>query len=197
MRKVCCFNSNKMNIVKQTLGNKNYAHYSTALLLKTYTEGSNRLRHCLEGLTEVDLKAKPIPEKWSIAEIIIHLADGEMIGSCRIRQAYTNHAGPFPYYDQAVWADSMRYQNQSVEFINLNLEMFDILRKTTANLLTGFNEADWAKTGLHPERGEMTIRGLLELYADHSERHIEQILKRRNLLGKPLEMELILKDRLY
>jgi uncharacterized damage-inducible protein DinB len=186
-----------MNMTKQTLGNEKYAHYSTLLLVEVYTNGPNRLRNCIKDLTASELKAKPIPEKWSIAEIIIHLADAEIIGSCRFRQAYTSHPGPFPYYDQAIWAENMRYQAQSIEFINLNLEMFDLLRKTTANLFAGFSEADWAKTGLHPERGEMTVRGLLELYADHSERHIEQILERRTLLGKRSPIELILKDRLY
>ncbi|HEY4875485.1 MAG TPA: DinB family protein [Puia sp.] len=184
-------------MAKQALGSEKYAHYSTELLLKAYIDGPKRVRKCIKDLTKGDLRAKPIPGKWSIAEIVIHLADGEIIGACRFRQAYTNHTGPFPFYNEAVWAEEMCYQEQSAAIIESNLRLFSLLRQTTANLFAGFEDSDWSKTGIHPERGEMTLRGLLELYADHSERHIEQILERRKLLGKQLPVKIILRDRLY
>jgi len=58
-------------------------------------------------------------------------------------------------------------------------------------------EAAWARTGRHAEWGEMTLRQLLELYADHGERHLSQILARREALGRPLAMDPLLPERLY
>lgn len=78
-----------------------------------------------------------------------------------------------------------------------HLSLFEFLRKTTGALLNKCTENDWTKNGVHPQRGKMNLRGLLELYADHSERHLGQILERRTLVGKPLQMKLILEDRLY
>jgi len=186
-----------MQDVKQEIKQEKYGHYSTPLLLQAYKEGPAKIRQCLEGLTLQDLKAHPIPGKWSIAEIVIHLADADIIGACRFRQAYTSHPGDFPYYNEAEWADRMNYQGQSLDTIMLNLDLFELLRKTTGNLLDGCSESDWQKTGIHPERGKMTMRGLLELYADHSERHVAQILERIKLLGKESDVQVVLKDRLY
>jgi hypothetical protein len=95
------------------------------------------------------------------------------------------------------WAKILRYQEQDMFHLMDHLSLFELLRKTTGALLSKCNENDWTKNGVHPQRGKMSLRGLLELYADHSERHIVQILERRTLLGKPLKMELILEDRLY
>ena len=184
-------------MVKTAIGSEKYAHYSTGTLLKAFKEGPQRIRQSIEGLTVEELKRKVIKDKWSIAEILIHLADADIIGSCRVRQAFTGHPGPFPYYKEAEWAVKLNYQQQTIEYINSNLDLFELLRKTTAVIFDNCSETDWTKTGLHPERGEMTMRVVLELYADHSERHLEHILERRNILGKPIQMEIILKDRLY
>jgi uncharacterized damage-inducible protein DinB len=182
---------------KTAIGSKKYAYYSTTDLLKAYKDGPQRIRQSIEGLSVEELKSKVINDKWSIAEILIHLADADIIGSCRIRQAFTEHPGPLPFYKEADWAVKLNYQDQPVEHLNSNLFLFELLRKTTAVIFDNCTETDWKKTGLHPERGEMTLRELLELYADHSERHIEQILERRKLLGKAIKLEVILKDRLY
>lgn len=186
-----------MSVIKTAIGSEKYAHYATPTLLKAYKEGPQKIRKSIEGLTAEELKNKIIPNKWSIAEIIIHLADAEIIGSCRIRQAFTEHPGPFPFYKEAEWAVKLNYQQQPIEYINTNIDLFELLRKTSVAIFECCTEDDWLKTGLHPERGEMTLREVLELYADHSERHLEHILERRNMLGKPIQMEIILKDRLY
>ena len=64
-------------------------------------------------------------------------------------------------------------------------------------IFTSAQGDDWAASAIHPDHGEITLRNLLELYADHSERHVEQILVCRRLLRSPLEMESLLPRRLY
>lgn len=59
------------------------------------------------------------------------------------------------------------------------------------------SRADWDKTVSHPEWGPLTLRQLLELYADHSERHIEQIVHMGELLGRAMEIPMMLTTRLY
>jgi hypothetical protein len=75
--------------------------------------------------------------------------------------------------------------------------MFELLRKSSAEVFNLTENSDWDKTGLHPQKGEISLRTILELYAEHVERHLEQILQRRNLIGKLLEMNLLLTERLY
>ncbi|MFW6201242.1 MAG: DinB family protein, partial [Gemmatimonadota bacterium] len=71
------------------------------------------------------------------------------------------------------------------------------LRATTLPLLTAASADDWTRTGVHPDYGSITLRNLLELYADHTERHVEQIAERRELLGSPIGIEPLLPERLY
>ncbi len=160
-------------------------------------EGPERIKNAIRGLSKEELFSLVIPGKWTIAEIIIHLADGETVGACRFRQALAGHPRELASYNEAEWAEKLNYGGQSLETIYMYLDLFTLLRKTSSILFHQCRNEDWLKSGLHPERGKMNLRSLLELYADHSERHLEQILERRKLLGNPLQMDLILKTRLY
>lgn len=174
-----------------------YSNYSTPQLLEAFYRGPERIRTLIEGLSEKEIKFNLIENKWTIAEIIVHLADAEIIGACRLRMMYCGHSEKLPVYDPTQWAKNMKYKDFNMDEINEAINLFHYLRIASYNLFKRFKPSDWLKQGNHPERGLMTIREWLELYSDHSERHIEQILHRRKLLNKELKMDLILKDRLY
>jgi hypothetical protein len=185
-----------MQTIKTSIAGK-YDHYPTTFLLEVFAKGPERVQSLVKGLSEQDLKAHSIDDKWSIQEIIIHLADAEIQGAFRIRQVYAKHPGPLSYYQQAIWADVLQYNQQPVQVLEDNLALFTLLRKTTLSVFQRFTAEDWNKTGVHPERGELTLRQFLELYADHSERHAAQIIERKKLLNKPVTLDLLLKERLY
>ncbi len=174
-----------------------YAKLKTPELLEAYAAGPQRLRRVLEGLTEADLRAHPRPGKWSIKEIALHILDSEIIGAGRIRQAYAQPGSTFPACNQDLWTKVFDHQNCDRGDFEKSLQLFDMLRAVTTRLFRKATEKEWRQTGRHTEWGELTLRQLLELYADHSERHIEQILLIRELLGKPLQFPLLLKTRLY
>lgn len=183
--------------MKSPIGNERYRQYSNARLLEAFALAHARLVDVTQNLTVEEWVARPLPGKWSILEIVMHLADAELIGACRFRLVLSDFKGSLPVYQQDVLASKLRYNEQSQATLRDSLILFGILRQTSLTLLNQCSEGDWNKTGIHPERGEMTLRGLLELYADHSERHIGQILVLRKLLGKSLTYELLLKERLY
>ena len=78
----------------------------------------------------------------------------------------------------------------------MHLKCLGFLRISNARLLKSVKEHKWNLKGFHPERGELSLRQLLEIYADHCERHIDQILARRRLFGKPSDLPVILNKRL-
>lgn len=175
-----------------------YATVEPELLLRAYAESPARIRRSLEGLAPGQLRANPRSAgKWSIAEIVVHLADSEIMGAARVRQTYTGSGPDFAFYDQNVWARDLAYGEADEGRLEGNLALFTALRETTLPLFRDTGSGDWAKTGLHAELGPLTLRQLLELYADHGERHLEQILEIRRLLGRPLECPLLLPKRLY
>ena len=77
------------------------------------------------------------------------------------------------------------------------LDLFGRLRSISSRLLRRAPPGSWRSAAVHPEWGELTLRQLLELYADHGERHLEQVLDRRQRLGRPLAMDRPLPVRLY
>lgn len=167
----------------------------TAALLDAYAEGPRRIREAVAGLTDEQLAAHPVPDKWSIQEIVLHLADAEIMGAARVRQAVAEPGATVAVYDQDRWAAGLRYAVRGPAGVDDALDLFALLRRATTPL---FREGGDSRTVVHPGwGGPITLRQLLELYADHGERHLAQILERRRLLGVPLAMELLIPERLY
>ncbi len=174
-----------------------YQNLDIKKLLRVYDTGPQRIKQILEGLSENELKMYPREGKWSIFQIIVHLADSEIMGAARIRQTFTQADRRFALYDQNVWAEVFDYQNMDMAAFYNAIKLFETLRLTTSAIFHKATESDWQKTGIHPEIGEVSLRNLLELYADHSERHISQIMECRQLLDKSINIPMLLETRLY
>jgi hypothetical protein len=155
------------------------------------------VRKSLVGLSERELTAFPIPGKWSIKEIAVHLVDSEIIGAGRIRRVLAQPATALDFYDQDLSTKALRHNEQSSEDLQNTLHAFEALRNISGALFRAAAADDWNKTGIHYNYGNISLHRLLELYADHSERHIDQILERRRLLGNIVAIEPILSVRLY
>ena len=55
-------------------------------LLDAYLAGPDQLRAAVDGLTKEDLVARPIPGKWSVLEVVCHLADTEVNIAHRLKR---------------------------------------------------------------------------------------------------------------
>lgn len=176
-----------------------YRALTTEVLVATYEAGPGRLHAVLEGLTDDDLHARPRPgNKWSILQIVVHLSDAELMGALRVRLAYGQSGSTLPVYDQDLWASALRYQETDRQTFERRVELFTLLRETTTPIFRQARDAEWTqRAAQHPEFGPVTLRNLLELYADHGERHIEQIVAIRELLGKGLDFPPLIEVRLY
>jgi uncharacterized damage-inducible protein DinB len=54
-------------------------------LLEEYRYGYQYLRNAIEGLSEEELRFKPEADKWSIHQILIHVADSELVSTQRTK----------------------------------------------------------------------------------------------------------------
>jgi len=174
-----------------------YDFYTTEQLLEAYREGPARLRAASAGLTMEQMRARPRPGKWSILEILLHVTDSELSGAMRVRYVMAQPGIRLPGYDQDLWTAQLRHNEADLALLDDTMALFRLLRRVTGRIFTFAQGDDWAASAIHPDYGEITLRNLLELYADHSERHVEQILVCRRLLRSPLEMESLLPRRLY
>jgi hypothetical protein len=174
-----------------------YESIPTSRLLAVYAAAPARQRRALEGLTERDLRARPRPGKWSVLEIAVHMADAELVGAGRLRFAIAQPGTDLIGYDQDLWADRLAYQSLDEIGLEAVLRLFELLRRTGTMLLERLTDDDWSNWAMHPHYGPVTVRHLLEIYADHGERHIAQILTLRAMLGVPVEMTPLLEERLF
>lgn len=141
-------------------------------LIARYREGFDQVARALKDFPEDQLTARPIPGKWTAAEIVHHLADSEMQSAIRLRKLL---AEPFPViqgYDQDVWAAKLHYQARPVR---PSLDAFKAARESTAQLFEHMSEDDWRHLGWHSESGSYHSERWLEIYAVHAHGHAEQI----------------------
>jgi hypothetical protein len=126
----------------------------------------------IRGLSPRQLAARPAPGKWSIREIICHLADTEAVMGCRARWiAFEEHPTLVPF-DQEKWAAG---REREQEPLAETLERFRLLRKTQLRLFRAAPKRAFARTGFHPERGSVTLQEQLETLAGHDLNHLGQI----------------------
>ena len=114
----------------------------------------------------------PAPGKWSARQIIAHVADAELVGAHRIRQVIAEDNPTLIAYSQDAWTRNLDYAHRKPK---QSLESFRRMRAENYELLKELPESAFERTGNHSENGPMTLRGLLEGYAQHAESHARQL----------------------
>ncbi|HKW89873.1 MAG TPA: DinB family protein [Candidatus Acidoferrales bacterium] len=115
---------------------------------------------------------RPSHDRWSIHEIILHLADSEAEGYIRCRQFIAEPGSAAQAYDAATWASSLGYFHQSTkEALGLILR----LRRMTHRILLYIPEQVWSHSVRHPKKGALSLDEWLQIQAKHIPHHIEQI----------------------
>jgi hypothetical protein len=140
--------------------------------LKIQAASAKKLGRLLKGVPAEKLRKRPAADKWSVAEIMAHLADSEIVTSFRLRQILGTPGTPIPAYDQDAWAKSCRYEKRDAR---KSLETFRVLREANLVLLKSLTSEQWQHHGMHSERGAETIERLVTLIAGHDLNHTQQI----------------------
>lgn len=129
-----------------------------------------KLAALVAGKSESELRRKPALGKWSMAEIIVHLAETEIAVGYRIRMVISVNGTPIQAFDQDAWA--VRYPGMPVEPA---LELFRVLRSANLALLRSLSPEQWEQFGMHAERGKETLRHISRLAAGHDINHLLQV----------------------
>ena len=131
----------------------------------------DRLRRAIEGLSDADLARPEREGKWSIVEVIAHLAQFEMIVGHRIRAIVAADTPPLIALDQNTWVREVYRGEPASELV----EQLAFLRRMNLAFLGRLRDEEWERAGIHPEYGHNTIRQLIERYERHQEKHLRQI----------------------
>jgi hypothetical protein len=136
----------------------------------------------VSGLAPAVLRYKPAPEKWSILEILGHLADIEIVYAYRLRQMLADEKPVIAPMDQDAWAKNLGYLDTPAPEL---VALYGLNRHHNLRLLRRLQLADLEKSAHHPElKQEVTVARLLEQLAGHGTNHLAQIEKLKKEAGK-------------
>lgn len=130
------------------------------------------LERFLETTPAPILTVPEAPGKWSIREVLAHLADSELVGGFRLRMVLAHDRPALHGYDQDLWANRLRYSNADIPD---SMERFTVLRRANLRLWENLSPADRGRVGLHNERGEESLGHMRKLYAGHDLLHLRQL----------------------
>lgn len=140
--------------------------------MRTQAATAAKLAKLMRGLSGRQASRRPAPESWSIAEILAHLAEVEMVVGWRLRQALTKSGGPVQAFDQDDWARVGRYQKRDPV---QSLALFRAARECNLTLLKGLSKEEWECYHMHEERGKETVARTVMMIAGHDVNHLSQI----------------------
>jgi len=140
-------------------------------LLERFRRGAEILAVATTGAAGPELDFKP-DGKWSVRQIVCHLADSEATGVMRLRQMIAEENPTLPAWDQEAWAAKLDYEKRK---ISQALETFRMLRFGNYELLKDQPAEVFERTGTHTKRGPLTLLQLLRMFAEHAENHVKQI----------------------
>ncbi|HZK81082.1 MAG TPA: tRNA pseudouridine(55) synthase TruB [Humisphaera sp.] len=146
-----------------------------------YEKGAARTKLAIAGLTREDLLAFAVPGKWSIQQVIIHLADAEQVLADRIKRVIAEDNPTLLVFDQDRWISNLQYDEQSADDAGALIEL---TRKQLSRVLKKLPDSAFDRTGTHSEVGPMTLRQVVEKATAHLDHHLKFVAEKREKLGK-------------
>ncbi|MBZ0293433.1 MAG: putative metal-dependent hydrolase [Anaerolineae bacterium] len=133
----------------------------------------------VKDLSDADLYTAYLPDEWTVAQNVHHLADSHMNSFIRIKLLLTEDKPTIKPYDQDAWAQTPDASKLPIES---SLTLLKGLHTRWVQLLESASDSDWARTVIHPELGEVSLDRFLDIYSDHGEAHLDQM--QRTLAAK-------------
>ena len=149
-------------------------------LIDMYRSGYAAVAEALLKITPEEMDAKPGPGRWSVRDIIHHLADSEVTAAVRLRLLLAEDRPTIHGYDQDEFARRLYYDRPH----EVSLELFQIVRQSTAEILDRLTPAEWVREGTHTEVGPYGVEAWLKTYSGHAHKHARQIRVARDAAVK-------------
>ncbi len=140
--------------------------------LKLIAASPARFARLLKTITPAAARKRPAAGKWSIAEIMAHLADVELVVGYRIRAVLGAPGTQIIGFDQDAWVTALHYDKRP---LRKSFEQYRTLRAANLDLRKTLTPDQWKHQGLHSERGPESVDTIVRLFAGHDVNHLTQI----------------------
>ncbi|QDT11205.1 DinB family protein [Planctomycetes bacterium K23_9] len=141
-------------------------------LIEQYASGSNLLADALRDGEGIDIDAHPVPQAWSIREVVCHLADAEIIYADRIKRVL---AEDNPTFFEADPNDFIPALHTAARPLDAELQLIAAVRTHMLPILRSLSLDDFQRYGQHSLAGQMSLETLLQRITDHIPHHLKFI----------------------
>jgi hypothetical protein len=131
-----------------------------------------RLARLLKGVSPAKARKRPAPDKWSIAEIVVHMADTEIVFGYLIRGIVGEHGARIDGFDQDAWVVALHYDERDMK---KSFAEYRAFREANVALLKSLTPEQWQIRGIHKSRGPETMETVVTMFAGHDLNHFQQI----------------------
>ena len=129
-----------------------------------------RIRRLVDGMREEDFTRSYGAGKWTVGQLLDHLAEAEIIFGVRMRMALTTPGYVVQPFDQdKMMAREARHTGRDA------FDVYYALRRWNLPLYRSLSPEERNLRFTHPERGEMKVEDMLSLLAGHELHHLAQI----------------------
>jgi len=146
-------------------------------LLERFRRGPEVLAMVTTGVFGEEEDFVTAPGKWSIRQLLAHLADAELVAAHRFRQVMAEDNATLQAFDQNAWAANLDYAHRKPK---QSLETLRRLRAENYELLKDAPMAAFDRTGNHSQKGPVSLRQMVEGFAGHMETHARQVQEIRD-----------------
>jgi len=148
-------------------------------LLGRFRGGYGAVEEAVAGIADEDLDRRPPSGEWTAREIVHHLADSETHAYVRLRRLIAEDEPVIQGYDEPEYARRLHYDRP----IESSLAVLRAVRASSLELLESLTPAEWSRSGRHSDSGVYAVDDWLQIYANHSADHAEQIRRARRSEG--------------
>jgi len=148
--------------------------------ISLYAAGSTILRKAVEGVAQQKLNIRIAPGTWSIQEIVVHMIDSDLAATHRMRRIAAEEMPLLVSYDEDAFIAQLAAENTDIAEA---LDLFDANRTFTARWLRTLESAAFSRSGIHTQRGKVTLGEILAIYTHHLEHHMVFIDGKRKALA--------------
>lgn len=151
----------------------------TITAVESYLAGSANLRAAVADMSREQVVARPIPGRWSVLEVVYHLADMDANIAHRLKRVLSEDRPTFERVQPDLMLAALAYQARDIEE---ELAFFDLGRRQIARLLKASPPEAWERVGIVGDRGDKTVGQMVNGAIEHVAHHLKFIVEKRRAL---------------
>lgn len=137
--------------------------------IEAYSGGAKLLRDAMRSTANFDLDARPLEGKWSIREVVCHLADSEIVYADRMKRVIAEDNPTFFEADPDLFRPALFCSRRPLD---TELDVVEAIRAHMLPILRSCGADDFQRTGVHSLDGPLTLQTLLERITAHIPHHV-------------------------